>query len=324
MTRRKLLITAALGAAALGHGLAFAQAYPSKPIKLIVGYAPGGSADITARLVADKLRTELGQSVIVENRPGAGGNIGTEVVAHAAPDGYTLLLAAAGQIVINPSMYKKLSFDVAKDLVPVTQIQTEHNLMVVTPSLPVKTVDELVAYGKANPDKLTFASPGGGSPAHLAGELLNQMTGIKARHVPYKGSAPALNDLMAGHVAMAIDNMPALLPQVRAGKLRALAVASSKRAAAAPDIPTAEEAGLNGYVVTAWKGLMAPAGTPPAVINRLHAAMVKVLAAPETKERMVAMGAEPVGSTPDQFGQLIKAETASWSALVKSTGAALE
>ena len=159
MTRRKLLIAAAMGAAALGHGLAFAQTYPSKPIKLIVGYAPGGSADITARLVADKLRTELGQSVIVENRPGAGGNIGTEVVAHAAPDGYTLLLAAAGQIVINPSMYKKLSFDVAKDLVPVTQIQTEHNLMVVTPSLPVKTVDELVAYGKANPDKLRPPTP---------------------------------------------------------------------------------------------------------------------------------------------------------------------
>lgn len=300
------------------------EPYPNKPIRLIVGYAPGGSADLTARLFADRMRVELGQPVIVENRAGAGGNIGAELVAHAAPDGYTLLLAAAGQIVVNPGLYKKMTFDPAKDLAAITQLQVEHNLMVVNPSLPVKTVGEFIAYAKAHPQSISFASPGIGSPAHLAGELMNQMAGLKMQHIPYKGSGPALNDLISGQVTMAIDNMPALLPQVKAGKLRALAVASDKRAAAAPEIPTVSESGLKGYVVMAWKGLMAPAGTPQPIINKLHDVMVKIIAIPEVRERMVSLGAEPVGNTPAQFADVIRVETVQWSALIKSTGTTVE
>ncbi|QDL38494.1 Bug family tripartite tricarboxylate transporter substrate binding protein [Rhodoferax sediminis] len=323
MHRRTLLIA---GAFALSiSSAAFAQdTYPNKPIKLIVGYAPGGSADIAARLAAQKLTLELKQPVIVENRPGAGGNIGSEVVAHARPDGYTLLMAATAQIVINPSLYKKMTFDPAKDLAPITLMQNEYNLMVVTPSVPAKTLKEFIAYAKANPTAVTFASPGIGTPAHLAGELMNQLAGLKMLHVPYKGTAPAVSDLVAGHVTMAIDNMPALLPQVKAGALRALAVASEHRAPAAPDVPTAQEAGLPGFVVPAWKGMMAPAGTPRPIIDKLHAAMVKILAMPDVRKQMINLGAEPAGGTPEQFAEMIKAQTVKWAALVKSTGTTLD
>lgn len=323
MHRRTLLIA---GAFALSiSNAAFAQnIYPNKPIKLIVGYAPGGSADIAARLAAQKLTMELKQPVIVENRPGAGGNIAGEMVARARPDGYTLLMAATAQIVINPSLYKKMTFDPAKDLAPITLMQNEYNLMVVTPSVPAKTLKEFIAYAKANPTAVTFASPGIGSPAHLAGELMNQLAGLKMLHVPYKGTAPAVSDLVAGHVTMAVDNMPALLPQVKAGALRALAVASEHRAPAAPDIPTAQEAGLPGFVVPAWKGLMAPAGTPRPIIDRLHAAMVNILAMPDVRKQMINLGAEPAGGTPEQVAEMIKAQTVQWAALVKSTGTTLD
>ena len=325
---RRRALAGLAGITAVGVGLPLGAAaedkYPSKPIKLIVGFAPGGSADITARLFAERLRAELGQPFVVENRPGAAGNIASHFVAHSAGDGYTLMLAAAAQIVINPSLYKKMSIDIAKDLAPITQLQVEHNLMVVGPQVPAKTVGEFIAFAKANPTDITFASPGNGSPAHLAGELMNQMAGLKMRHIPYKGSGPALNDLVAGHVTMAIDNMPALLPQVQGGKLRALAVASDRRAAAAPDIPTVAESGLKGYVVMAWKGLMAPATTPQPVIARLQAAVAKIIAIPEMRERMLSVGAEPVGSTPQQFAELIRRETTEWAALIKSTGTTLE
>ncbi|WP_218510416.1 tripartite tricarboxylate transporter substrate binding protein [Variovorax sp. dw_308] len=324
--QRRSLIAAAIGATFLASsGLALAQdAYPSKPIKIIVGFAPGGSADMAARLMAEKLGAELKQPIIVDNRAGAAGNIGAEAVARAAPDGYTLLLAAAAQIVINPALYRKMTFDPVKDLAPISLVQNEHNLMVVTPTIGVKNLAEFIAYAKANPDKVTFASPGNGSPAHLAGELMNQMAGLKMVHVPYKGTAPAITDLLGGNVTMAIDNMPPYLPQVKAGKLRALAVASERRATAAPDIPTVSEAGLPGYVVTAWKGLMAPAGTPRPIIDKLHAAVAKVLAMPDVQKRMIDMGAEPAGNTPEQFAQFIQAETKKWGALVKSTGTVLE
>ena len=323
MKRRSWLCLAAItmGAIAPLHAQA---SFPDKPIKIIVGYAPGGSSDITARLISDRLRQELGQPVIVENRPGAGGNIGSLAVARATPDGYTLLLAAAAQIVINPALYKNMPLDPLKDLVPITQLQTDHNLMVVNPSVPAKNLKEFIAYAKSHPKDVTFSSPGAGSPAHLAGELMNQMAGLTMLHVPYKGSGAALNDLIAGHVTMAIDNMPALLPQVQAGKLRAIAVASPRRAAAAPDVPTIDEAGLNGYVVGAWKGLMAPAGTPAPIIAKLHDAAIKVLADPEIRQRLIALGAEPVGDTPEQFAKTLREETAKWSALVKSTGTTIE
>lgn len=321
----------ALGAAtALAASLvlapgAFAQdTYPNKPIRLIVPFAPGGSSDVLARILAEELRVELGQTVVVENKPGAGGNIGGDLVAKAAPDGYTLLLAAAGPTVINPSLYTKMSFNPAVDLAPVTLLVRDHNLIAVTPSVPAKTVKEFIAYAKANPNKLSFGSPGNGSPAHLGGELFNQMAGVTMTHVPYKGSGPAMNDLIAGQITVMIDNMPALLPQVQAGRLRALAVASDSRASGAPDIPTASEAGLPGFTVTAWKGLMVPAATPKSIVAKLQAAAAKILAKPAVSKRLIALGAEPVGSTDRAFGELITRETKSWAALIASTGTKID
>ncbi|WP_420993576.1 Bug family tripartite tricarboxylate transporter substrate binding protein [Cupriavidus sp. 30B13] len=299
-------------------------AYPAKVIRLVVPFAPGGSTDILARLLSERLKDELGQTVIVENRPGAGGNIGGEVVARAAADGYTLLLAAAGPTVINPSLYAKMPFDPARDLVPVTMLVREHNLMVVNASLPVRNLKEFIAYAKAHPAQLSFGSPGNGSPAQLGGELFNQLAGVKLQHVPYKGSGPAVADLIAGHINLMIDNMPALMPHVQSGKLRALAVASEKRASALPDVPTAEEAGVKGFVVTAWKGLMVPAGTPPAVIARLNQATVKILSSQDMRKRLVDLGAEPVGNTPEQFAAQIRSDARWWAALVKSTGTTLD
>lgn len=299
-------------------------AYPDRPIQLIVPFAAGGSSDIVARLMAQQLNGELGQSLVVENKPGAGGNIGGAFVAHASPDGYTVLLAAAGPTVINPSLYKRMPFDPTKDLAPVTLIEREHNLMVINPSIPAKNLDEFIAHAKSHPGQLTFGSPGNGSPAHLAGELLNQMAGLKMQHIPYKGTSPALTDLIAGHISLMIDNMPALLPAVKNGSLRAIAVASEHRAEAVPDIPTFQEAGLKGFVVTAWKGLMVPAKTPAPIIDRLRDAVVKVLAKPDVRQRLLDLGAEPVGSTPTEFSAQIKEETEFFGKLVKSTGASID
>ncbi|CAG2155504.1 hypothetical protein LMG19282_04950 [Cupriavidus campinensis] len=299
-------------------------AYPNRVIRIVVPFAPGGTADIVARLLADPLREELGQTVVVENKPGAGGNIGGEIVARAAPDGYTLLLASAGPTVINPSLYPKMTFDPARDLAPVTMISRDFNLMVVNAGLPVTTVAEFIAYARTHNGQVTFGSPGNGTPAQLAGELLNQMAGLRMQHVPYKGTGPAVADLVAGHITVLIDNMPPLWPHVQSGKLRALAVASDKRVPIAPDVPTAEEAGLKGFTVTAWKGLMAPAGTPRPIIDRLNQATLKILARPEMRKRLIDQGAEPVGNTPEQFAQQIRTDTAWWAALVKSTGTSLD
>ncbi|CAB3646630.1 Bug family tripartite tricarboxylate transporter substrate binding protein [Achromobacter pestifer] len=317
--------------AATAAALAFAAvtphavaAYPDKPVRLIIPFAPGGSTDILGRLLAEALHPILGQTVIVENKPGAGGNIGGDFVARSAPDGYTLLLAAAGPTVINPSLYANMPFNPAKDLVAITCIEKEHNLMVVKKSLPAKTLQEFLQYARANPGKLSFGSPGNGSPAQLAGELLKQKAGLQAEHVPYKGTGPALTDLVAGHIDFMIDNMPALLPQVKAGTIRALAVPSDARASAAPDVPTFSEAGQPGFVVMAWKGLMAPAGTPPAVVDRLHAAVVKALQDPQLRARFQELGAEPLGSTPAEFAKQIADETAWWGKLVQSTGTKIQ
>lgn len=320
----KILLTAGIALFHLAQPALADTSYPNKPIRLVVPFSPGGSTDVVARLLAEQLKTELGQPIIVDNKPGAGGNIGGDAVAKSAPDGYTLLMAAAGPTVINPSLYSKMPYDPLKDLAPVTMIVREHNLMAINPAIPAKTVKEFIAYAKSRPGQLNFGSPGNGSPAQLAGELLNQTAGINLQHVPYKGSGPAVVDLVAGHISMMIDNMPALLPHVQSGKLRALAVASEKRASAAPDVPTMIESGLQGYVVTAWKGLMVPAGTPPDIVNKLNKAMVKILAKPDMRQRMIDMGAEPVGDTPEQFAASIKKEAAWWAALVKSTGTKLD
>ena len=320
--RRQLLTLGLLMALA---PLAHAQpAYPNKPVRLIVPFAPGGSTDVLARLLSEELRAELGQPVIVENKPGAGGNIGGDLVAKAPADGYTVLVAAAGPTVVNPSLYAKMPYSPAKDLRPVTLLINEPNLMAIHPSIPAKSVAEFVAYAKSKPKDLSFASAGNGTPAHLAGEWFNQLTGTTIAHVPYKGTGPAINDLIAGQVAMMIDNMPALWPHVQSGRLRALAVTTEKRSGAAPDLPTLNESGAKGLVFSAWKGLMVPAATPEAIVKRLHEASVKALAKPELRKKLVDLGADPVGSTPEQFAAQIKDETVTWAKLVKSTNARID
>jgi len=320
--RRQLLTLGLLMALA---PLAHAQpAYPNKPVRLIVPFAPGGSTDVLARLLSEELRAELGQPVIVENKPGAGGNIGGDLVAKAPADGYTVLVAAAGPTVVNPSLYAKMPYSPAKDLRPVTLLINEPNLMAIHPSIPAKSVAEFVAYAKSKPKDLSFASAGNGTPAHLAGEWFNQLTGTTIAHVPYKGTGPAINDLIAGQVAMMIDNMPALWPHVQSGRLRALAVTTEKRSGAAPDLPTLNESGAKGLVFSAWKGLMVPAATPEAIVKRLHEASVKALAKTELRKKLVDLGADPVGSTPEQFAAQIKDETVTWAKLVKSTNARID
>ena len=313
----------ALGAALLPlYTLPAAAEYPDHTIQLVVPFPPGGAADIVARIIAQQLNGELGQTLIVENKPGAGGNIGGAFVARAAPDGYTLLLAAAGPTVINPSLYKNMPMDPAKDLAPVVLVQSEYNLMAVNPSVPAKTLDEFIAYAKTQPS-ITFGSPGNGTPAHLAGELLNQKTGLKTHHIPYRGSAPAVGDLMAGHTTFEIDNMSIILPPVKSGMLRAIAVASDHRLEAAPNIPTFAELGMKDFVIPAWKGLMVPAKTPVAIIDRINAAVNKVLAKPEVKQRFVDLGGETAGGTPADFAAIIKKDSEFYGALVKSTGAVI-
>lgn len=299
-------------------------AYPSKPIRLIVPFVPGGSTDVVARLLGAELKNELGQPVIVENKPGAGGNIGGDVVAKAAPDGYTLLLAAAGPTVINPSLYSKMPFAPMTQLAPVTMLVREHNLMAINASIPAKTLQEFIAYARSRPNEINFGSPGNGSPAQLAGELLNQKSGLKMAHVAYKGSGAAVVDLMAGHISMMIDNMPALLPHIQSGKIRALAVPSERRAAAMPEVPTFKEAGMSDFIITAWKGVMVPAGTPPDVVAKLYTSIARIMKKADMQKRMIEMGAEPAVNTPEEFGTIIKNETAWWAALVKSTGTKVE
>ncbi|WP_010103176.1 Bug family tripartite tricarboxylate transporter substrate binding protein [Verminephrobacter aporrectodeae] len=320
---RKVFLFAAACLFATAPTVHAEPAYPTKPIRLIVPFAPGGSTDVLARLLAAALSPELGQPVIVENKAGAGGNIGGNYVAKSAPDGYTLLIAAAGPTVINPSLYARMPYDPAKDLRAVSLLIQEPNLMAVNPKIPAKTVPEFIAYAKSRPNEVSFGSPGNGSPAHLAGEWFKQLTGTTMAHIPYKGTGPALNDLLAGQIAMMIDNMPALWPHVQSGKLRALAVSTDKRTTTAPDVPTIAES-VKGFSFGAWKGLMAPAATPPAIVERLHAATTKALETPELRKRLIALGAEPVGNTPAQFAAVIEAETASWAALVKLTGARLD
>ncbi len=322
MNRRDFLAAGTVGLVAVP---VFGQTgYPNKPIRIIVGYSPGGASDILARLLAQKLSAELKQPVIVENHPGASGNIGTELAARAEPDGYTLMLGAAAQIAINPSLFKSMKVNPLTDLVPITQLQVEHNVMVVHAAVPARTLGEFIAYAKANPNKLSFSSAGTGSPGHLVSELLNVRENLKMAHVPYKGTGPSVNDVVAGHITMTMDSMVVLLPHLKAGKVRALAVLSDTRAEAAPHIPTYREAGRSDLACTSWKGLLAPRGTPEAVTSRLHRAVQHILADKEVRERLVAMGAEPLGSTPEQFAFFIRAETVKWAEIVKVSGASLD
>jgi tripartite-type tricarboxylate transporter receptor subunit TctC len=299
-------------------------AYPDKPIRLIVPYAPGGTASALSQLIGEKLGAELGQVVVVEPKPGANGNIASEFVARSAPDGYTLLIGTISTLTINPSLYKKMSFDWAKDFKPISMLVTTANVIVVNPSLPVTTLPELVQFAKSQPGVLTYGSSGAGSTLHLSGELFKSMTGTNLTHVAYKGGGPARIDLLAGHISLMFSDMTAL-PLVQAGKLRALAVTGSKRESAAPAIPTAHEAGLPGYVVEAWYGVVAPAGTPDAIVNRLSAAITAVLQKPEVRQRLTEWGTQPAeNATPEYLGKTMKADFAKWATVIKAVDIKLD
>jgi tripartite-type tricarboxylate transporter receptor subunit TctC len=315
-----------LAAAGLAFALGQAGAqdkFPSKPVKILVPYAPGGATDIVARIVAEPMRQSLGQSFVVENKPGAGSNIATDQVQRAAPDGYTLLFVAVTSA-INQTLYKNVTFDLTKDFTPVALGAKVPNILVVNPQVPVKTVQELVDYAKKNPGKLAFASSGSGTSIHMAGELFKMQAGIDVLHVPYKGSAPAITDLIGGQVQFMFDNMPSAWPHAQSGKLRALAVTTAERSKSAPDLPTMKEAGFANFDVSSWFGLIAPAGTPPDVVNKLNAAMVKALDKPEVQLAFEKLGAVGVKTTPAEFGQFIKSEVEGWAPVVKASGAKVD
>ena len=312
------------GAALLGCTLAaYGQTYPARAVRLVVPSSPGGGSDITARIIAPRLSEYLGQQVIVDNRAGAGTMIGGELVARAAPDGYTLLLGST-PMAINPAMYKKVSYDALRDFVPVTQIVSVPNLLIAHPSLPVKSVKELIAFAKSRPGRLTFASAGAGTSPHLSMELFLGMTGLNMIHVPYKGAGPGVVDVVAGHVALMTPTIISALGYVRGGRLRALGVTSAKRAAGAPEIPTIAEAGVPGYEATQWFGVLAPAGTPRDIVNLIQSEIGRVLQQPDMKTRLSTDGAEPVGSTPDEFAAFIRIETVKWAKVVKDAGVRID
>ena len=302
-------------------GVSHAQAWPSKPIRWIVPFAPGGTTDILARTIAEKLTPALGKPVIVENNPGAGGSVGATQTAKAAPDGYTIMGGTISTHAINASLYKKLPYDPVKDFVPITLIARVPNLLVVNPEVPAKNVKELIALLKANPGKYTFASSGNGTSQHLSGELFKSMAGVDMQHIPYKGSPPALQDVVGGQVTMTFDNITTAWPLAKAGKLRALAVTTAKRSPIAPDVPTLAESGLAGYEVGSWQGVFAPAGTPPDVVKRLNTEIVKIINMPDVRAKLEALGAEPVGNSSDEFATIVKSEVAKWAKVVKESGA---
>ena len=301
-----------------------AETYPDRPIRLVVPFPPGGGSDITARVIAQKLSELLGETIIVDNRGGAGGNIGTDIVAKAVPDGYTLVMALSGPFSINGSLMGKLPFDPVKDFALITLAGATPNVLVENPTVAANSVKELIALAKANPGKINFASSGLGTPAQLSGELFNTMAGVKLMHVPYKGAAPALTDLLAGQVQLMFSTMPPALPQVKAGKLKALAVTSAQRSHATPELPTIAEAGLPGFEATTWYGMAAPAGTPKAIIAKLNAEVIKLLHMPEVKERLLSGGTEASGTSPEEFAAFIKTETVKWAKVVRESGARAE
>ena len=320
ITRRSAL----LGTAVLAvQGRARAQNYPSKPIRIVVPYPPGGGADTTARLIGPKLQEALGETVVVDNRPGAGGMIGDDTVAKAAPDGHTLLLGAFAHAV-NPALYPKMPFKTPDDFAPISLLVTVPELLVITPSHPAKSVAELVAMAKAEPGKLLYASSGNGTAQHLAAELFRLRTGIDIGHVPYKGGGLAVADVAAGHVPFYFGNMTAALPQARAGRVRALAVTSAERSPAAPDVPTIAEAGVKDCEISEWNGLLAPAGTPAAVIARLHEEMAKIMRMSDIREKFADLGATPIGSTPQELATFIRAEMVKWAEVVKAANIKIE
>jgi tripartite-type tricarboxylate transporter receptor subunit TctC len=324
MRSSKLFRLLALAVAALGLAPAAAQAedYPTKPVKWVVAYPPGGTTDILARIIAQYLSEHLGQQFIIDNRPGAGNNIGTEAVVNAQPDGYTVLLVNPANG-INATLYKKLPFNFLRDIVPVAGITRVPNVMEVTPTFPAKSVAEFITYGKANPGKINMASSGNGTSVHLSGELFMAMTGVKMTHVPYRGSAPALTDIIAGTVDVLFDNMPASIEFIRSGKIRALAVTTDVRNPALPDVPTVGDT-VPGYEASAWFGMGAPKGTPASIIEKINKTVNEALADPKMKAKLADLGGVPLAGTPEDFGKVMAAETEKWSKAVKFAGVSID
>ena len=322
----RFLATLALAAATLPlMPTAQAEAFPDKPIMLVIPFPPGGPTDAMARTLAAEMQNRLGQPMIVENRAGAGGNIGAEYVARAAPDGQTLLFGTSGPLAINSSLYRKVNYDPVKSFAPVIQVGHLPNILVVNPAVPAKNVSELIAYARSNPGKLSYASSGNGASSHLAGVLFNASAGVDLQHIPYKGTGPALNDLLGGQVNMSFTDVLTALPYVKTGKLRALGVTTTERSQALPDVPTVAEQGVPGYDVSVFFGIVAPAGTPPDRIAKLNRAFVDVLATPKVKQLFASQGLEPApSSTPEQLGKFIQAQTIKWAGVVKQAGAQLD
>ena len=320
-TLQRILLGALVATAAT---FASAQTYPSKPIRLVVPFPPGGTTDILARDVGQVLTQTLGQSVVIDNRPGAAGNIGSDIVAKSAPDGYTLLMCTVSSHAINPGLYAKLPYDHIKDFAPVILVARVPNVLEVNPAVPVNTVNDLIKLAKEKPGQINFASSGSGTSIHLSGELFKTMAGVDMVHIPYKGSAPAVTDLVAGQVQVMFDNLPSSLPQINAGKLRAIAVTSAQRSPALPNIPTIAESGLPGFEATSWFGIVARAGTPPEIIAKLNAEIDRWLQSPAGKDLLLTQGALPAGGTPEEFATYIRAETEKWAKVIKASGAKVD
>lgn len=316
-----ILLGLTVGANALAQT---ADNYPNRSITMVVAFPAAGTTDILARLIGQKLTEKFKQTVVIENRPGAGGNIGTAYVAKAAPDGYTIMMGTIGTQSINPGLYKKMPYDAAKDFVPITRAAMVPNLLVVNKDAPYNTLPEMMAYGKANPGKLTYGSSGNGTTLHLSGELFNLMSGSKITHIPYKGSTPAVADLMGGQISMIFDNMPSVIQQVKSGRLKALAVTSAQRNPQLPEIPTIQELGVAGYEVWSWFGLLAPTATPKPIVDKLNASIVDIIKQPDVQAKIIELGAVPVPETSAEFGVFIEAETLKWAKVIKEANIGMD
>jgi tripartite-type tricarboxylate transporter receptor subunit TctC len=297
-----------------------AAEYPDHPIMLVLGFAPGGPSDVLARLISRKMEQTLGQPIVIENRPGASGAVASQQVARAAPDGYTLLLASSAMLSINPQMYNNLGYDPVKDFQPITILGTQTSVIYVHPSLPVKNLAELIAYGNAHPGKLNFATGGKATPQHLAGELLKLRAKLNITHIPYKGTGPAIQDVVAGHVQVGISAAAPVITQVKGGTLRPIAVTTIERTAVLPDVPTVAEQGFPGFDANAWHSIVAPAGTPPEVVKKVHAAIISALKDPQTRKQALDLGLDIVGNTPEEFRAVLLADLPRWAEVIKAAG----
>ena len=324
VTKRGLLGLTALALLGSVTMAAAQDAFPTRPVSLVIPFPAGGSTDLVGRIVAEKMSSLLGQQIVVDNRGGAGGNVGSAAVAKAEPDGYTILMGTVATHAINPALYKKMPYDPVADFAPVSLLVVVPNVLVVNPDFPAQNVQELIALAKEKPGELSYASSGNGTPLHLSGELFKSMAGVDIVHVPYKGAGPALIDVMGGHVPIMFDNLPSSTEHIKAGKLRGLAVTTAERAPSMPDLPTVAESGLPGYETYTWNALFAPAGTPPEVIAKLNEAAVQAVADPQVQAKLKDVGASVVGSTPEQLAAHVQAELAKWAPVVKASGAQID